>query len=59
MATAPPRVKTLVVAVALAVGLLHFVTGPNYHGPFRVFVNGYLIDILLPLARLGAVPGEG
>lgn len=24
-------------------------TGENYHGPFPVFVNGYLIDILSPM----------
>lgn len=24
-------------------------TGENYRGPFPVFVNGYLIDILLPM----------
>jgi len=42
--------KIVVVIVALAVGLLHFVTGPGYRGPFPVFVNGYLIDILLPFA---------
>lgn len=40
--------KPVVVAIALMVGLLHFVTGPGYKGPFRVFVNSYLIDILLP-----------
>jgi hypothetical protein len=39
-----------VVAIALAVGLLHFITGPKYSGPFPAFVNGYLIDILLPFA---------
>jgi hypothetical protein len=32
------------------VALLHFVTGPRYSGPFPAFVNGYLIDILLPFA---------
>jgi hypothetical protein len=32
------------------VGLLHFVAGPNYGGPWPGFVTGYLIDILLPLA---------
>ncbi|UCE24474.1 MAG: hypothetical protein JSU74_00025 [Candidatus Zixiibacteriota bacterium] len=47
--TLPPR-KVIVVCIALAVGLLHFVKGPSYHGPFRHFVNGYLIDILLPFA---------
>ncbi len=39
----------LIVAIALFVGLLHFVTGPDYHGPFKNFVQGYLIDVLLPL----------
>lgn len=42
--------KITVTLIALTVGLLHFVTGENYHGPLPVFVNGYLIDILLPMA---------
>jgi hypothetical protein len=42
--------KQVVVAIALGVGLLHFVTGPGYRGPFPAFVNGYLIDVLLPFA---------
>ena len=42
--------KNIVIFIALIVGLLHFVTGPSYNGPFSVFVNGYLIDILLPFA---------
>jgi hypothetical protein len=41
--------KILTTIIALIVGLLHFVTGENYRGPFPVFVNGYLIDILLPM----------
>jgi len=41
--------KLLITCIALTVGLLHFVTGENYRGPFPVFVNGYLIDILLPM----------
>ena len=42
--------KILVVfGIVIPVALLHFVTGPGYTGPFPVFVNGYLIDILLPL----------
>ena len=41
--------KSLVTVIALAVGLLHFVTGENYRGPSPAFVNGYLIDILLPI----------
>jgi hypothetical protein len=45
------RRKSLVaVSVAVPVGLLHFVTGPAYRGPYPEFVNGYLIDILLPFA---------
>jgi hypothetical protein len=42
--------KVVVVLIAVAVGLLHFITGPGYRGPFPVFVNGYMIDILLPFA---------
>jgi hypothetical protein len=42
--------KVIVVFIAIVVGLLHFVTGPGYRGPFPAFVNGYMIDILLPLA---------
>ena len=42
--------KVMVVFIAVAVGLLHFLTGPTYRGPLPAFVNGYLIDILLPFA---------
>jgi hypothetical protein len=42
--------KHVVVGIAVGVGLLHFVTGPHYRGPLPTFVNGYLIDILLPFA---------
>ena len=42
--------KVIVVSIAVVVGLLHFLTGPRYRGPFPAFVNGYMIDILLPLA---------
>lgn len=38
-----------IVAISLFVGLLHFITGPDYRGLFRDFVRGYLIDILLPM----------
>jgi hypothetical protein len=41
--------KWMITGIALAVGALHFITGENYQGPFPVFVNGYLIDILLPM----------
>ena len=42
--------KVIVVFIAVIVGLLHFLTGPKYRGPFPIFVNGYMIDILLPFA---------
>ena len=42
--------KVIVVCIAVLVGLLHFLTGPGYHGLFPTFVNGYMIDILLPFA---------
>ena len=44
------RNKLIVVAICAVVGGLHLVTGSGYGGPFRAFVNGYLIDILLPFA---------
>lgn len=42
--------KLVVVSIALGVGALHFLTGPGYRGPLPVFVNGYMIDVLLPFA---------
>lgn len=39
----------LIVAIVVPIALLHLITGPHYAGPFRDFVNGYLIDILLPM----------
>lgn len=42
--------KLTITGIALAVGALHFITGENYQGPFPVFVNSYLIDVLLPMA---------
>ena len=42
--------KTIViVAIMIPIALLHFVTGEHYRGPYPLFVNGYLLDILLPL----------
>ena len=41
--------KLIISGLALTVGALHFVTGENYQGPFPIFVNGYLIDVLLPM----------
>ena len=40
----------VVVSISISVALLHFVTGENYQGPFPVFVNGYMIDVLLPFS---------
>ena len=44
-----PR-KPVVVVVALVVAALHLVTGPQYRGPSRPFVTGYLIDLALPFS---------
>ncbi len=41
--------RLTIVVIALFVGALHFVTGEQYQGPYPVLVNGYLIDILLPM----------
>lgn len=35
--------------ISLSVGLLNFLIGPDYQGPFREFMTGHLIDILLPM----------
>lgn len=40
--------RTFVIALAIIVALLHFVIGPEYKGPFKSFLRGYFIDILLP-----------
>ena len=43
--------KSLIaVSIMVPVALLHFVTGPAYKGPYSEFVNGYLLDILIPFA---------
>ena len=52
MIQSPINRKVVVVLIAVVVGLLHFVTGPGYRGPVPVFVNGYMIDILLPFAMV-------
>ena len=41
--------KLVITLIAIAVAALHFLTGEEYQGLFPVFVNGYLIDILLPM----------
>ena len=52
MSQSPVKRKIVVVLIAVAVGLLHFLTGPGYRGPVPGFVNGYMIDILLPFAMV-------
>ena len=42
--------KVLVVCIVVPIALLHFVTGSAYHGPWPELVNGYLMDVLVPLA---------
>ena len=42
--------KIVIVSVVVPIALLHFFTGSNYRGPYPGFVNGYLLDILVPLA---------
>ena len=44
--------RIIITSIALIVGGLHFVTGENYRGPFPTFVNGYMIDILLPMTMV-------
>jgi len=42
--------KVVIVSVVVPIALLHFFTGSNYRGPYPGFVNGYLLDILVPFA---------
>jgi hypothetical protein len=51
----------VIVVINVTIALLHFVTGSDYRGPFPEFVNGYLLDILIPfgfyfLLSLSEVP---
>ena len=39
----------VIVGIMIPIALLHFLTGSHYQGPFPLFVNGYLLDILLPM----------
>ena len=48
--TINPQKMITIVIINLIVGGLHFLTGEKYSGPLPLFVNGYLIDILLPFA---------
>lgn len=40
--------RAFVITLAILVAMLHFIIGPNYEGPFKSFLRGYLIDIILP-----------
>jgi len=40
--------RVVIVSVVIPIALLHFFTGSNYRGPYPGFVNGYLLDILVP-----------
>ncbi len=44
------RKRAVVVCLVVPVALLHFFTGSAYRGPWPELVNGYLMDILVPLA---------
>ncbi len=50
-ATQRKTLKSVVVCcLVIPIALLHFVTGGNYSGPCPEFVDGYLLDILVPFA---------
>lgn len=42
--------KVVIVAIQIPIAALHFFMGSRYAGPFPAFVNGYLLDILIPFA---------
>ena len=42
------RKKAVIVSIMILIALIHFFTGSNYKGPYPGFVNGYLLDILVP-----------
>jgi hypothetical protein len=44
------RKMVVVVCLVVPIALLHFFTGSAYSGPWPEFVNGYLLDILVPFA---------
>jgi len=41
--------RSLITTIALIVAGLHFIKGRIFQGQLHVFVNGYMIDILLPM----------
>ena len=42
------RKKVVIIGIMILITLIHFFTGSNYKGPYPEFVNGYLLDILVP-----------
>ena len=42
------RKKVVITSIMILIALTHFFTGSNYKGPYPGFVNGYLLDILVP-----------
>ena len=42
------RKKVVITSIMILIALIHFFTGSNYKGPYPGFVNGYLLDILVP-----------
>jgi glycopeptide antibiotics resistance protein len=44
------RKRVVIVSLVIPIALLHFATGKHYRGPYPGFVNGYLLDVLVPFA---------
>jgi len=44
------RKSLVMMSINIPIAMLHFFTGRNYTGPYPEFVNGYLLDILVPFA---------
>lgn len=42
------RKKVVIISIMVLIALIHFFAGINYKGPYPEFVNGYLLDILVP-----------
>ena len=42
------RKKVVIISIMILIALIHLFTGSNYKGPYPGFVNGYLLDILVP-----------
>ena len=42
------RKKVVITSIMILIALIHFFTGSSYKGPYPGFINGYLLDILVP-----------